>query len=289
MIRIAVLLLITQDPLAVEKGEAAVTVKAGGKELLGYQLKKPAGSPLSVDSACYFHPFATPKGVVVTDVAPADHLHHRGIFLAWVEMHGKKSADFWGWGQYAPKKDRVIVNRSAEGKGGGGAELKVRNEWTADGEALVKEDLEAVFTIQGTSSVLDLTYTLTVDQDLRLPRWAFSGFCLRARKDGKAVIVNPDGEVKRPAPNHMKPETDWPAAPWYGYNITLPDGDVVGTAVVDHPRNPPSLWHNAASIRMLNPCVVAPKELVIKAGEPLVLRYRCVATDGPLPAALPGW
>jgi hypothetical protein len=53
--------------------------------------------------------------------------------------------------------------------------------------------------------------------------------------------------------------------------------------VIDHPDNPPSLWHNLPPVRMLNPCVVAPGPLVLKAGKPLTLRYRVVATDGPVP------
>src|SRR5687768_16118500 len=82
-----------QDPaFKTEKAGDAVVVAVGDKEALRYQLSKPEGSLLSIDSAAYFHPFATPGGTVVTDVAPDDHRHHRGIFLAWVEMHGKKDA-----------------------------------------------------------------------------------------------------------------------------------------------------------------------------------------------------
>jgi hypothetical protein len=80
----------------------------------------------------------------------------------------------------------------------------------------------------------------------------------------------------------MKPETDWPAQPWYAYQITLPDGAELGAAVVDHPGNPKALWHNGMSMRMLNPCIVAPGEVTIKAGEPLNFRYTVLAWDGPL-------
>ncbi len=37
---------------------------------------------------------------------------------------------------------------------------------------------------------------------------------------------------------------------------------------------------------MLNPCLVAPGPVVLKAGQPLVLRYRVVAHDGPVPREL---
>lgn len=280
-------LLLLLQTFTVEKAADAVVVKSGDREALRYQLVKPAGTALTAASACYFHPLTTPKGVVVTDVAPADHKHHRGIFLAWVEMRGKKDADFWGWGMYAPVKDRVIVNKAVTDlKGGEKAAFKVANDWKAEGEVLVEEELQVGLRTEGAASVLDLVYSLKTDADLRLPKWAFSGFCARLRKDGKATIEGPEGEVKLPAPHHMKPETDWPAQPWYAYQMTLPDGSQVGAAVVDDPKNPKALWHNGMAMRMLNPCIVAPSELTIKAATPLVFRYQVVAWDGPLPKAL---
>jgi len=122
--------------------------------------------------------------------------------------------------------------------------------------------------------------------DLTLSRWAFSGFCVRVRKDGKLEAQGPSGAISLPNPKHTEPETDWPASPWYGYTITIPDGAVVGAAVIDHPENPRSLWHNHRDVRMLNPCIVAPAPVIMKAGTPLVLRYRVVIHDGPAPGAL---
>ncbi len=48
----------------------------------------------------FFHPLYTPAGIVVTDDAPADHLHHRGVFLAFVKVTwsdgGRQlEANFW--------------------------------------------------------------------------------------------------------------------------------------------------------------------------------------------------
>jgi len=281
-------LLQAKPEFTVEASADAVVVKDRGKEMLRYQLQKPADSKLAVDFACYFHPLTTPSGAVLTDVAPSDHKHHRGIFLAWFDMKGKKDADFWGWGQYAPVKDRVIVNRSVSEsqQAGQGIWYDIENDWKAEGQVLLKEELRAMLSRKEGVNVLDLIYQLKPDQDITLPQRAFSGFCLRARKDGKATVEGPDGEVKLAAPQHLKPESDWPAQAWYGYQITLPDGVQLGGAVIDHPKNPPSLWHNAASIRMINPCVMASKDVVLKAADPLVLRYRVVAWDGATPRDL---
>jgi hypothetical protein len=273
----------------VQRSQTHVNVRTpDGKEILQYQLQRPADSKLSVDGACYFHPVSTPKGVVVTEVAPSDHPHHRGIFLAWVEMHGKHDADFWGWGEHAPKKDRRIVNRelSEPLSNATNAGFRALNEWLAETNVVIAEELRAAARTEGPASIVDLVYSLTPREDLTLSRWAFSGFCVRVRKDGRIEAEGPDGPVSLPNPKHTEPASDWPAAAWYAYTIALPEGNTVGAAVIDHPQNPPSLWHNHRDVRMLNPCIVAPAAVTMKAGVPLVLRYRVVVYDGATPRGL---
>ncbi len=261
-----------------------VVLRAGGKEVARYHRSKPRGTKLSVESACFFHPLKTPAGVTVTDLAPDDHPHHRGVFLAWVEMHGARDADFWGWGQHAPKDGRAIVNREVDLLSE--SAFRARNEWMGEGTPLVRETLEASASAPRGAHVLDLVYTLVAEADLTLAQWAFSGFCVRVRKDGKVEIRDPRGEVALPQPKHTEPRSNWPAAPWYAFTVRLADGASVGAAVIDHPGNPPSLWHNMRGIGMLNPCIVAPDSVVLKAGKPLVLRYRVVAYDGGAPVEL---
>jgi methane monooxygenase PmoA-like len=267
-----------------ERTPDAVLVKEGAVEILRYQLTKPPGTKLSVESACYFHPLTTPKGVVVTDVAPDDHLHHRGIFLAWVEMHGKKDADFWGWGEKAPKKDRRIVNREVTDLKGGS--FRVRNEWLAEESVMLSEELAVSIRTQGDARILDLGYALTADEEVQVSQWAFSGFCARARKDGKTVIEGPDGVVNRPTPSHLDPKTAWPDARWYACSFELPDGRKAGVAVINPASNPKAGWYNAKSIAMLNPSVTAPGPLTLAPKAPLKLSYRVVAYDGPTPRDL---
>jgi hypothetical protein len=274
--------------MSVARSDRELVVKSGQKEVFRYQLQRPPDVALPVDSGAYFHPVMTPGGVVVTDVAPADHKHHRGIFLAWVEMHGKKDADFWGWGEHAPIKGRRIVNRGVF-DGPPNQELvasfTVQNAWMADDARLAGEITEVVAypMPSAKANVIDVMYQIQPDADLTLSRWAFSGFCVRTRGDGKVTAYSPAGEVKLPNPSHLKPESDWPDAPWYAYVLRFDDGKVAGVAVINHPDNPPTLWHNHRDIRMLNPCIVAPAEVKLKAGNSLRLRYRVVAFDEEMP------
>jgi len=276
-------LLAADHSLSISRTDQSITIKSNDREILTYQLQRPDNNKYPLDSACYFHPLRSPSGKILTDFANADHPHHRGIFLGWVEMHGKKDADFWGWGQPAPIAGRKIVNRSVDESSSTdkSATFKVSNDWLAENEPILREQLEAHITTIQSANILDLTYTLTPDADLTLARWAFSGFCVRMPKQGKLAITSPDGPANLPAPIHTKPESDWPAARWYDFTLTFTDSTSAGLALLDHPKNPPTLWHNHKDIRMINPAITAPSSLTIKANQPLILRYRVVAHDGP--------
>jgi hypothetical protein len=270
----------------IDPAPGALVIKTpDGREILRYNIEQPADSRLTVESACYFHPFTTPSGVQVTQVAPMDHLHHRGIFLGWVEIRGKTEADFWGSGTYAPKKGRKIVNREitdiwAADKVGG---FSARNLWLAGQELVIVEELEVRLREEPSAHLLDLAFTLTPASDLTLERRAFSGFCVRLPRNGPIEPFTREGPVNHPNPRSTDPNSNWPAARWYGYRMKLEDGTAAGVILADHPENPPALWHNHRELRMLNPCIVAPGTVELKAGRPLLLRYRVVAFDGPNP------
>ncbi|MGH9163010.1 MAG: DUF6807 family protein, partial [Vicinamibacteraceae bacterium] len=101
--------------------------------VLEYLTERAAGSTLTSPSAACFHPVNTPSGEPVTALAPDDHPHHRGIYLAWHDSEFREpmkrdersatsplfgwtitKADFWGWGVYAPRDDRVIRTARVE-------------------------------------------------------------------------------------------------------------------------------------------------------------------------------
>ena len=278
---------------ALETIPAGKTLKdPDGKVVLSYLTSKPDGIPLAGNSVCCIHPFNTPAGEAATDIAPADHRDHRGIFFAWHDMSFTKNGqtvkgDFWGWGAHAPTDGRVIKNRDVTlvRADANGADLEVVNDWMigADRVLVATEAIHASQFAGGRGLALDLRYSFASDYDVTLNPMAFTGFCFRARKEGPYTFFNPDGEVtleKFPNSNANRPETDWPAKPWYSHRVTLQSGKVVSSAVVDHPSNPSSLWHGARSVSFLNPCISAQGAVQIPAGKPLTLRYLAIASDG---------
>ncbi|MDB6133326.1 MAG: hypothetical protein JWM59_1569 [Verrucomicrobiales bacterium] len=280
------------DDVSITADGKAVEVVFQKKTVLRYLLTKPTEATDSKSispSACYFHPLTTPSGVVLTDVGPDDHPHHRGAFCAWLEVRdAADAADFWGWGQYAPLENRMIRNAAVESVSatGDSATFTVKNDWLAGGTALVRENLRTTVTFRSGGRVLDLDWRFETATDVTLPRHAFSGFVVRTRKDAAITAADPAGPVKLPPPSHLKPENDWPSKPWYALELALKDGTKAGAAIVNHPGNPKTLWHIVTGIGMLNPCITAPGPVTVKAGEPLRLRYRVVTFDGAVPTEL---
>lgn len=269
--------------LAFVRTDEALRLTYGPRDIIRYQLRPPGMGASAVPSGCYFHPFATPAGTVITEVGPDDHRHHRGIFLGWVEMHGPADGDFWGWGEAAPVKDRQIVNRSLEAKPPslGYARIRALNDWMADGRKMVSEDLRAGITFQDGATVLNYAAQFSVEAPVTLARQAFGGFALRTRKDGELTPIGPAGEVKLAAPKHTDPSSNWPESPWYGLHLKLKDGKEATVAVVGRKENPPTTWHVASAIGLVNPCITAPAAVTLTPAKPLVLRYRVVVMDGP--------
>jgi hypothetical protein len=271
-----------------EPSDAGHTLKAPeGRIVLSYLTRKPAGVPLAGNSACCIHPFNTPAGHAATDIAPADHRDHRGIFFAWHDVAFSRNGetlrgDFWGWGKFAPVEGRVIVNREVRlGRAdAASAQLLVRNDWTIGERVVMHEDASIGFSDRGPVRALDLTYRFTSDYDVTVNRMAFTGLCFRCRKDGKYYYSDPGGEVTRADSKAAEPDSDWPAQPWYSHTVVHEDGSTVASALIDHPSNPPSLWHGVRGVSFLNPCISAAKPVQIPAGQPLTLRYFAVTRDG---------
>jgi len=277
-----------------------------GRVVLEYMTKKPDNIGLTSPSAACFHPVYTPAGERATSIAPDDHPHHRGIFLAWHDSEFRepavftnypnhplrgfniRRADFWGWGEYAPREGRIIQNRDiklakADGRH---ALIELHNEWNVNNRKYLDETTTATIAERDGVFVIDLQFGLVPLADYFLDRQSFSGFDVQMRKDGESYYANAAGKVTLPDPHYSLPDLDWPPEPWYDYSIKLASGKTVGAAVLDHPQNPSTSWHNSTRLWMLNPVITAGAPLTIRRGETFTLRYRVVVHDGDTPTAL---
>jgi len=279
-----------------------------GRVIFEYLTKKPENVGLTSTSAACFHPVNTPSGERITALAPDDHPHHRGIFLGWqasefrepsnLDKYGAhrplravniSRADFWGWGEFAPREGRMIQNRDLKlvRADSNHLAIEIHNDWLVRNRKMLDEVTIATAAERDGVYVLDLEYRLTPVADYVLDRAAFGGWTVQARKDGESYFADAAGKVDRPDPHYSVPDLNWPAAPWYDYTIRLNgNGKTIGVAVIDHPRNPTTTWHNSTHLWMLHPVITAGEPFVMPHGETRVLRYRVVLHDGDTPTAL---
>lgn len=273
-----------------------------GRVVFEYKTKVPAD--VKSPSAAYFDPVNTPSGVRVSNAGPDDHPWHRGIFLGilasefrtpsdtskappnhLVGAYNIRRADFWAWGLYAPKEGRVIKNQDIRlvGADAKHAQLEIVNEWTIDGKKVLDETNEVNVAERDGVFVIDLAYKLAPVVDYVIDQTAFGGFVFQAQKYGESYYSNASGKVTDlPGPHYSLTDSDWPSEPWYDYTIKLKsDGKTVGAAILDHPMNPPTRWHN--TLWMVNPCTSTFGLQTIHPDKPQVLRYRVVVHDGAPP------
>ena len=65
-----------------------------GHVIFNYVTKKPENIGLTSPSAAFFDPLNTPSGERVTNVAPDDHPHHRGVWFAFLDSEFHTPVDF---------------------------------------------------------------------------------------------------------------------------------------------------------------------------------------------------
>ena len=63
--------------------------------------------------ANYFHPVYAPDGSLLTEVFPADHYHHRGIFWAWHQVYAgeHRAGDAWECRNFFWRVGQVAATR----------------------------------------------------------------------------------------------------------------------------------------------------------------------------------
>lgn len=238
------------------KGEK-VTVTHDGTTLLEYRYGAAKPKP-------YIHPLCLSDGRPITLDSPADHVHHRGLMVAWSEVNG---IDFWG--ETNPGRHGQIIHQQFERlRESPVAEIISINHWTAEGKLLLVERrtvrapaplpegvwLDWITEITAASEPVKLAAGEHVYNGLgvRVIRELDGGEVLNA--NGTATIEKANGE---------------PAA-WCLYR-----GAGAGVAMFDHPSNPrhPNAFfvmNKAFGYMSAAPTFRAPFDLAVKQ----TLRFR---------------
>lgn len=88
-----------KNSLSISKEDGLLSIKQGGKTLLGYQygiMYPPKGIDSAYQRSGFIHPLNTLKGHRLTRIQPEDHYHHYGLWNPWTHtLFEGDTLDFW--------------------------------------------------------------------------------------------------------------------------------------------------------------------------------------------------
>jgi hypothetical protein len=206
------------------KGEK-IAFTADGRPLFEYRYS--AARPKT-----YIHPLYGPNGAPVTIDSPPDHVHHRGVMLAWSDIKG---VDFWGEDNPGPPHGQIVHQRfeSASEKS---AAVTAVNHWIARGEVLLIERQ----TVRAPAQAADVV-RLEWESELRPAAGPITLSAAKHPYDGLGIrfVRSMDGgRVLNSNGTATIEQANGEPAKWATYSGALENGDTCGVAVFDDPRNP---------------------------------------------------
>ena len=107
----------------------------------------------------YIHPVITPRGHAVTEIAPADHLHHHGIWFAHEDIDG---VNFWApesrWTHPMP---RMVATATDVEIGADGVTFRQEVDWQdGDGDLCMQDSRVIVIGERPDHTLVDVTVTV---------------------------------------------------------------------------------------------------------------------------------
>lgn len=85
--------------VSIEETDTHIEITSDGNVVLVYHkalMPPPEGQPKYFERSGFIHPLKSPSGAVMTGIHPEDHIHHMGLWHAWVETyHNGRNLDFW--------------------------------------------------------------------------------------------------------------------------------------------------------------------------------------------------
>ncbi|MCP3920164.1 MAG: hypothetical protein GY711_31955 [bacterium] len=241
----------------------------------------------------YFHPLALPGTSALTADAPADHIHHHGMWFSWKFING---VNYW---EHAPGRDRPagrseLEDVRAELRPDHSARIRMRVLYTSpEGERVLAEEREIELSSPGAdgSYAIDWTGRFTaLAQEVVLDRTplpsepggraygGYAGLSLRLVQLEDRAAATAEGPVTFNAQERFRGR-----ASAFDYHGAL-DGSAAGIAVLAHPDNlnAPSPWYAIRSGHMsfFSPAVICYGKHEMRRGDGITLRYRVLVHPG---------
>lgn len=267
--------------ISVKKGEGGLWIMEGQNKIAFYQ-KEEAGMNMESKRTNYLHPLYLPDGTVITENAPADHPHHRGIFWAWhqILVDGKSVGDSWTLEGIMTDVKDVEFKRAEQDNGILTTTALWRSSlWKNGNEALLKETTTYTFYPQNGNYRrirIDIALNSLVDH-LQLggsdDEKGYGGFSVRMRLPDDITFTGENGKTE-PQNTAVEAGNYMNMAGSVGRN-----GSHGGIFIYAHPQNQssPQTWILRNKASMQNAVFPGRNPVELQKNVPLQLSYTLIA------------
>ena len=274
--------------LSMQKSDEGILITEAGQNVLLYRTA-PGNSGGPCTRCNFIHPLYGVNGGVLTENAPADHPHHRGIFWAWhqIIINGEQIADQWELNHFAQEVVEFEFMKQRNGK----VVLKTEVDWLSD--RWKKDGVQVpyirefarmeVWPTVGKMRRIDFEIRLkALEEGVQLggsdDEKGYGGFSVRMALPDGIQFTGPNGKVE--------PQNEAVFSPGY-VNISgdiEEDGGKGGIIIVDHKDNPgyPQSWILRSKGSMQNAVWPGREPVDISTSDPLVLKYSLLVYSGRL-------
>jgi hypothetical protein len=280
------------------KGDKTLEISVGDAQVMEYHhaispapkgVGKVPDSKLPLyDHSAFIHPLWSPRGNVLTDINPPDHLHHMGIWMPWTHTtYEGKMVDFWnvGDGTGTVRFSKYLSTTSGSVYGGFQVEQDHVALKTSKGEQTILKEVwdVRVYNVGGAGKywLVDFqsTQRCVAEQPLIQDEYRYGGIGYRATRQWKgpqADYLTSEGKTRKDG--HAT------RARWCDCYGEI-DGQWEGITFLDNPKNfrfpePMRLWPEPTNYIFFNFCPSQLGEWEMKPGEDHVFRYRWYVHEG---------
>ena len=237
----------------------------------------------------YFHPLATPDGTLLTELRPADHRWHRGLWFSWKHING---LNYWEEDGKTGRSEGAteLVEAKLQPHEDGSATLKFSlsyHPWNAPAILTEQRTVEVSAPTNGNYDIQwRAEFTAVTNVTLArtpLPGEAggkayggYAGLSLRLAKAMRGGTFSNSAGDTGETTLHGKP-ADWVK---YSTGTNLP-----AVTIFDAAKNlrHPTPWYVNQGMPYFSPSPLFAKPLTLAAGEKLILQYRLHIADHDVP------
>lgn len=234
----------------------------------------------------FIHPVYSPGGEILSQIHPADHIHHMGLWAPWTSTtRNGRHVDFWNLasGQGTVRFKEFASKISGPVFGGFTAVQEHVDLKDPAGETIVlNENLQVrVWNIGGDGFLVDYisTQRCVTDESLMLDAYRYGGFGFRATEkwkgDDRGYLTSEGKTIK---------DADGSTARWCAMSGPTGQGQS-GIVFMGHPANrahpePIRIWGKDFNDSFFNFCPIKRKAWELKPGVDNILQYRMYIYDG---------